>query len=90
MLPRANRIGVEPTPDSRAADLRDDATTDRFTDKIFTAEMRQWQPTGGRQLTRHRFDQHHHLKGKKRAGARFEIRPATRQFADRRIACATC
>src|ERR1019366_624416 len=65
MLPRPNRIRIEPAPDGAVADGRDQPQLPRLLRHVGHTEARQRQAERCRQFTRQRLDLHHHVWGKK-------------------------
>ena len=68
VLPGANRVFVQPPPDSAVADARHQTRALRVSCHIGHAESRQWQAQGGRRFTRERLDLNRELWGEKPAG----------------------
>ena len=68
VLPGANRVFVQPPPDSAVADARHQTRALRVSRHISHAESRQWQAQGRRALTRQRLDLNRELWGEKPEG----------------------
>ena len=89
MLPRSNRVGVEPAPDRAVADAGDQSELPRLLRHVGHAKARQRRAQRCRQLTRQRLDLHDHGWGKKPGAGLGAPDPPIRPGAPGRSVCAT-
>ena len=90
MLPRAESVGAEPTPQSSAADLSDQALRNNVLADFLNREPRQWEPESVRKLAGECLNLNDETGGKSGPYARLEAAPQGQAIGQRRIAYATC
>jgi len=86
----AKGIAAEPTPQSSAADLSDQALRYNVLADFLNREPRQWEPEGMRKLAGERLNLNDETGGKSGPYARLEAAPQGQAIGQRRIAYATC
>ena len=90
MLPRTERIGAEPAPQSRPADLRYQALGDHFAPNLRERKSRQWQLQAMGKFTSESLNLNDDAGGKTGRVVRPEAEPRGREAARGQIACAIC
>ena len=88
VLPRPDRVFVQPSPDGLVADRRHDAGALGLADHVGRAQAREWHAEGGGQFTRQRLDFDHDLWGEKLGDAPSAVARRGRGGVHRRTACA--
>jgi hypothetical protein len=89
VLPGAEGIGVQPTPDRSTADLWDDALRHYYLLDIGTGKSGERESQAMRKLTGDGFDVGGDAGGKTGQDARSEVAPPNRANVPRQIVCAT-
>ena len=90
MLPRAESVGAEPTPQGGAADFGDEALRDHVLPELLDGEARQRESEPVRELAGKRLNLDDEAGGKSGLYARLEAVPPGRAVWLGQIACATC
>lgn len=88
VVPRSDRILVEPTPDRRTTDRCHDASLPGLGSQVPRTPSRKRNVMDRREFTGQRLDLHDHLWGGKPGGGPGEDAPPTRRVAARKTACA--
>ncbi len=90
MLPGAKGIAAEPSPQSGATDLSDQALRDDVLADFLNREPGQWEPEAMRKLTGERLNLNDETGGKSGRYARLEAAPQGQAIGQGRIAYAIC
>ena len=90
MAPRAKRIGAEPTPQGRPADLRYQTLGDHFSPDLGKRKSRQQQVQTMWEFTGESLNLDDDAGGKSGRVARPEVPPGGQEAAQEQIACAIC
>jgi len=90
MLPRAEGIAAEPSPQRGTANLRDQALRDDMLPDLLDRESRQRKPEGVGKLAGECLNLNDETGGKSGLSARLEAVPPGQAYEQARIACAIC
>ena len=90
MLPRAESVGAEPTPQRGAADFGDQTLGDHVLPDLLDGEARERKPEAVRKFAGKRLNLDDEAGGKSGLYARPEAGPQGQAIGRAQIACATC
>ncbi len=90
MLPRAESIAAEPSPQRGAANFGDQALRDDMLADFLNGKPGQRKPEAVRKFTGQRLNLNDETGGKSGLYARLEVVPPSPVYGSVRIACATC
>ena len=90
MLPRPERVGAEPTPQSGAADFGDQTLSNHVLPDLLDGETRQGQPEAVGEFAGQGLNLNDEAGGKSGLYARPEAAPPGQAVGTKQIACATC